>query len=72
MKKLMKSEVCEFINSARIHYLLLTWSTTTTEAKKKGEEENVDLKRKLGSKLTLKFPKIFSQFFDTNLYFVFF
>ena len=31
----MKSEVCGFINSARIHYLLLTWSTITTEAKKK-------------------------------------
>ena len=73
MEKLMKSEVCGPINSARIHYLLLTWLTTITEAKKKrGEEGNVDLKRKLGSKLTLKFPKIFSQFFDTNLYFVFF
>ena len=71
MKKLMKSKVCGPINSIRIHYLLLTYSTTTTEAIKKGEEGNVDLKRKLKSKLTLKFPKIFSQFFDTNLYFVF-
>ena len=55
IKKLIKNEVCESINSTRIHYLLLIWSTTTTEAKKKGEEENVDLKCKLGSKLTLKF-----------------
>ena len=67
----MKSKVCELLNNIRIHYLLLTCSTTTTEAIKKGEEGNVDLKRKLKSKLTLKFPKIFSQFFDTNLYFVF-
>ena len=52
MKKLMKSEVCGSINSARIHYLLLTWSTTTTEAKKKGKKGNIDLKRKLESKLT--------------------
>ena len=48
----MKSEVCELINSIRIHYLLLSCSTTTTEAIKKGEEGNVDLKRKLESKLT--------------------
>ena len=44
MEKLMKSEVCGPINSARIYYLLLTWLTTITEAKKKGGEGKCRLK----------------------------
>ena len=34
IKKLLKSEVCRTINSARMHYLMLTYSTTAVEAGK--------------------------------------
>ena len=35
IKKLMESEVCRPINSAHMYCLLLTWTTSTAEAKKK-------------------------------------
>ena len=43
MKKLLKSEVCGFMNSARVHCSRKTWSITAAGEKKK-KRENASLK----------------------------
>ena len=46
MKKLLKSEVCGSVNSARMHCSQKIWSTTATVEKKKRERKCALEKRK--------------------------
>ena len=49
MKKLLKSEICESVNSARVHCSWLTWSNSAAGKKKKNAAqdlaENTESKR---------------------------
>ena len=42
MKKLLKSEICGSVNSARVHCLWLTWSNSAAGKKKKIENAAQD------------------------------
>ena len=40
MKKLLKSRICESVNSARVYYSRLTWLNSAAGRKKKKKSEN--------------------------------